>query len=677
MISRLSIFALAAAAIAAPLAAQTVPAQTAPAQPVTGQTAPAPNATPPVQSIPAEALAALPFIRGPVLSPDGTHFAARLTAQGKNWIGVYDLRQNLEQQRPLMIEWGDYDVTWLRWAGNNRLIFGIQVVRPVPMLDMEIPVTRAGSLDLRTGATTPLIGGNGILGDDVIFVDPGGDYVLLSSQDTLTDYPSVDRIDLATGRKTVVQSSRPGVWNWFADGAGVVRAGVEYGENRTRIYYRSGAGQDLRRIDTRRSAQDGSVIDTIRFAGTGDSGYVVTNEVTGRFAVYAFDFATGTRGAPIFEHDAVDIGALTMARDGALLGISYEDDRPRMRWLDPELGRIQGIVDRALPGKVNQILDRSDDASKFLIWSSAADDPGTYYLYDRTARQIHGFASPYGALNDQRFAEVRSVSYRSRDGLTIPAYLTLPPGRPERGLPLIVMPHGGPFARDSWGFDSWVQFLASRGYAVLQPNFRGSTGYGRAHVERGYGQFGTGMIDDMEDGIQWLAGQNIADPARVCIMGGSYGGYAALWAPIRNPQLYRCAISFAGISDVRAMLRYDSRVGTATRYSRAWRRRVEGDGGADLAAISPLQQVARMRVPVLIAHGERDRNVPPAQSRNLVRAMARAGTAVESVFYPQAVHGFTRPEDSADFLRRVEAFLARHNPAGAAPPTLAAPAAPR
>jgi dipeptidyl aminopeptidase/acylaminoacyl peptidase len=212
-----------------------------------------------------------------------------------------------------------------------------------------------------------------------------------------------------------------------------------------------------------------------------------------------------------------------------------------------------------------------------------------------------------------------------------------------------------------------VQFLASRGYAVLQVNFRGSTGYGRAYAERGIGQWGTGMIDDIEDGVDWLVHEGIADRARVCIMGASYGGYAALWAPIRHPDRYRCAISFAGVTDIRAMLRYDSRQFAATRYSREWRRWVEGEAHNDLDAISPFQQAARISVPLLIAHGERDRNVPVSQSRDLVRAIGRAGTGarMESVFYPQAVHGFTRPEDSADFLRHVEAFLARYNPAEA------------
>ena len=361
--------------------------------------------------------------------------------------------------------------------------------------------------------------------------------------------------------------------------------------------------------------------------------------------------------------------SVVIGPDGQALGVTYEDERRRVHWIDPDLQRLQATIDRALAGKINIIRDRSSDGNKVLIWSSAADDPGTYYLYDRTTRQLHGFADPYGSLTRYSFAPVQAVTYRSRDGLTIPVYLTLPAGRPDRGLPLIVMPHGGPFARDSWEFDPHVQFLASLGYAVLQPQYRGSTGYGREFVERGFGQFGSGMIDDMEDGIDWLAGRGTVDPARVCIMGGSYGGYAAMWAPARSPQRYRCAISFAGISDVGSMLRYDARMMSATRYFQDWRRRVEGEQRADLGAISPLRQVARLRVPLLIAHGEKDRNVPVAQSRNLVRALQRSGASVDSVFYPEAGHGFSRPEDSGDFLRRVEAFLARHNPADAAAPS--------
>jgi len=651
--------ALLGASVAGPLAAQ-APTAPAPAPtPATATVAPAAAAGP----IPIEALAAPAYLSEPVLSPDGQRVAARLKHQDKDWIGIWDLRAGPDAP-PRMFQQDDFDVRWLRWAGPERLLIGIQLQRR--LYGIEITVTRTVSLEIATWRATALDTGHGIIGDDVIFIDPRGSYALISTQPTATEYPNVLRLDLVTGRSTVVQRGITGIWNWFADRSGIVRAGVDYSNGRIRLYYRAGPGQDLRRIDSRRYPQDGSVIDMIRFVSDADQGIVVTNAVTGRFAAYRYNFATDTRGEAIFEHPRVDVTSVLMGQDGEVDGVRYEDDRRRVHWLDPTLQRVQASIDRSLPNKVNQMLSSSDDGNRILIWSGAADDPGTYYVFDRAARRIEAFAAPYTGLIDYRFAPVRAISFAGRDGTEVPGYLTLPPGRPERGLPLVLMPHGGPFARDSWDFDPWVQLLASRGYAVLQVNFRGSTGYGRAYVERGYGQLGTGMIDDLEDGVDWLVREGIADPGRVCIMGASYGGYAALWAPIRQPDRYRCAVSFAGVADLRAMLRYDRRLFTASRYHREWQRQVRGDEDSDLAAVSPLQQASRLTVPVLIAHGERDRNVPVSQSRNLVRALtrARAPAPVESVFFPEAGHGFSRPQDSADFLRRVEAFLARHNPAG-------------
>ncbi|HYW17339.1 MAG TPA: alpha/beta fold hydrolase [Allosphingosinicella sp.] len=285
---------------------------------------------------------------------------------------------------------------------------------------------------------------------------------------------------------------------------------------------------------------------------------------------------------------------------------------------------------------------------------------------------MEAFASPYEGLSDRQLSPVKPVRYRARDGLQIRAYLTLPRGAEPKALPLILLPHGGPFVRDSYQFDPLVQFLASRGYAVLQPNFRGSTGFGRDFVERGYGQWGGKMQDDLDDGVAWLASQGMVDPRRVCIAGLSYGGYAALWGAIRNPEIYRCAISMAGVSDVRAMLKYDGRALVATRYSKLWRRKVEGEERRDLAAVSPLQQAARLNVPVLIAHGERDSNVPVDQSRQMIEALKKRGARVQSAFYPNSGHGFTLSADSVDFMKRVEAFLEMHNPAG-----LKAPEGPR
>jgi len=298
-----------------------------------------------------------------------------------------------------------------------------------------------------------------------------------------------------------------------------------------------------------------------------------------------------------------------------------------------------------------------------LVWNASASNPGRYYVYYLGTGKMHLLLTPYDQLVGKKLSAMESVSYRARDGLEVPAYLTLPTGRAVKSLPLIVMPHGGPFVRDEWGYDVDAQFLANRGYVVLQPNYRGSTGYGKAYVEKGMGQWGRAMQDDLDDGVKWLVEQGKVDPKRVCIMGSSYGGYAALWAAARNPEIYRCAISFAGISDVRAMLAYDRRAFSAPRYFRNWRERVQGDRDFDLDTISPLRAVDRVNIPLLIAHGEKDDNVPMTQSRRMHEALNKAKKAHEYVVYPGERHGLQEVSNNVDFLTRVEAFLAKHNPA--------------
>ena len=635
---------------AALLAAQVAPAAYAQAS------ASAPTATP----IPIERLAQLPIIADPVLSPDGTRIAARITDGGRERIGVWRVGDSATAPRTIPAD----NVISYQWAGDERLLVEVHaVVLITGHIILPVPVRRVVSYDLASGRATALGSGGGLY-DEVIFVAPAGHYVLLSTQTAIDTTPSVHRIDLATGASVRVQPPRRGVWSWFADAEGVVRAGVDYDERRTRIFYRATADAPLRLVDSQRVVRDESVIDMIRFVANTERGIVVSNADTGRFAIYEYDFAADVRGPAIFAHPEVDVTRAVIGRDGTVEGVVYEDDRPRTHWFNPALGEIQRSIDRTFPDRTNVIVNRSRDGNRMLIWSSAADDPGTYYVYDRAARRMETFASPLDSLQELRFAPVRHVEYPSRDGVSIRAYLTLPPGRGERGLPLVVLPHGGPFLRDSWIFDQDVQMLASRGYAVLQPNFRGSTGYGRDFVERGYGQLGLGMIDDIDDGVEWLVREGVADARRVCIMGFSYGGYAATWAAMRSPERYRCAISWAGPSDLRAMLRYNSRSFIPDRYVRQIRRQLHGEDRVDLGTVSPLRQTVRLRVPLLIAHGERDVIVPVAHSRDLVAALTRRNAPnIESVFYPKAGHSFTSPEERIDFYRRVEAFLTRHNPA--------------
>jgi len=619
----------------------------------------APAAVPP----PASRYAQPPFLTRALLSPDGTRIAAHLGDMDSGRIGIWTLAKGPDQE-PEIVRVAN--AAAFRWAGNDRLLVdSLTLVINVSSSGISLgPNRRVSSHDL-TGGKSQFLSGAGSDTDEVIFTDPDGRYVLLSSRREKEASPSVHRVDLASGESLPVQAPVAGVWSWHADAAGVVRVGVDYDTRRPRIHYRERAGAPLRRYEPRLKLTDNSVIDQVRFITDSGRGLIVTNYETGRFALYEYDFASDVRGAALFEHPQVDVDSMIIGPSGALEGVRYEDDRPRIRWFDPALVRLQAEIDRTFAGRTNDIVNRSRDGNRVLIFSAGANDAGTYYVFDRAARQMETFASPYDQLHGLPHAEVRPIRYRSRDGLTINGYLTLPRGRGERGLPLILLPHGGPFLRDKWMFDPEVQFLASRGYAVLQANFRGSTGYGRGFVEKGFGQLGAGMIDDLEDGVDWAVAQGIADPKRVCAMGSSYGGYAAIWAAMRSPGRYRCAISWAGPSDLRTMLRHVERGFFARRYFRTFRNQIVGDPPADLQAISPAHHAARLRVPALIAHGKRDYVVPVDQSERLIRALKEARVRnFEQVIYPKSGHDFDDAAEREDYLKRVEAFLARHNPAG-------------
>jgi dipeptidyl aminopeptidase/acylaminoacyl peptidase len=626
----------------------------------------APAQVPPAaaaKSPPAASLYAQPpYLRGALLSPDGTRIAAQLSDGEVERIGIWTLAKGPDQE-PHTISVGG--LTGFRWAGNQRLLvtsISLSIIASSNAIYIG-PNRRVSSHDLAGGKSFFLGSSKGAF-DEVIFTDPDGGFVLLSSQNNIERSPSVRRVDLATEASVLVQPAVKGVWSWHADSRGVVRVGVDYDERRPRIHYRDNAAAPLRRYVPRLKLTDNSVIDEVRFVTETGPGLIVMNGENGRFGLYEYDFAADVRGAALFQHDEVDVDSMVIGPGGALEGVRYDDDKPRTRWFDPALAQLQAEIDKTFAGRTNDIVNRSRDGNRVLIFSSGANDAGTYYVFDRKARRMETFASPYDRLHDLPHADVRPIRYRSRDGLDIRGYLTLPPGRGERGLPLIVLPHGGPFLRDKWVFDPEVQFLASRGYAVLQANFRGSTGYGRAFVEKGFGQLGGGMINDLEDGVDWLAGQGIADPKRVCVMGSSYGGYAAMWAAIRSPARYRCAISWAGPTDLRAMLRHTERGFAARRYFRTFRQQIIGNPATELADISPAQHAARLRVPTLIAHGKRDFVVPVEQGERMIKALTAARVpGVEHVIYPKSGHDFGQADEREDYLKRVEAFLARHNPA--------------
>ncbi|MBC9033326.1 S9 family peptidase [Sphingomonas sp. JC676] len=617
---------------------------------------PAPAADPDPTVPTAADFGAVPMIKNPKLSPDGSLVAAEGLIKGKSVVLIVQP----SGIKPIPVP-DKHRIEWIRWAGSRRLLVSLSTI--TRELEEEQRMTRIVMLDLDTGKQR-FVGPReqGVDGDDIVHIDEGGNFVLLSTQPSIYEYPVVYRVDLATGKSSRVVDAREDVWNWYADPSGVVRAGIAIRDDKWWVYYRDGAKGTFARTKRRDFDDNDAHIDTFEPVVGSDKGLAVAAGDSGRFGLYRYDFKNDQLGEKIYENPVVDITDYDVASDGTVRGIFYDDDKPEVTWLDPEMKKLQAKLDRAVPGHLNRIVSSSRDKMRLLVWSGSAEDPGVYYLYDRTTNHMDLFAEPFPGLGGKRLAPMEPVRYKARDGLELRAYLTLPPGRDPAKLPLIVMPHGGPFARDSWGYDPWVQYLASKGYAVLQPNYRGSTGFGRAFVEKGNGQFGRGMQDDVDDGVKWLAERGTVDAKRVCIMGASYGGYAAMLAAERNPEIYRCAISFAGISDVASQLRYDRKSFSATRYFRNWRDRVRGDKSFELDTISPIKQAAQMTVPILIAHGEDDDNVPLYQSRRLHEALMKLKRPHEYVTYPNEGHGFSDPVHATDFLTRVGKFLDAHNP---------------
>lgn len=625
--------------------------------------APAAGAVPvPARSplIPIERFATLPVLTKPNLSPDGRSIAARSVADDRTTIAIIDADK--PQAQPRAIALGKTTVAALRWAGNDRLLLTVRATEKIAGA-YDLPFLRLIVIDVSSGESRIVDrGSRGTYAGDVLYTDPTGSWALVASQDDDYSYPSVKRVDLATGKAKRVEKARDRVWDWYADEAGVVRAGVANDGQRWTVWYRDKAEDKLRPIRGKFDKDDDSTVD--RFIFRGNNSWVVTNERTGRFGLYKYDIASGAIGAAIFEHPVADLdNVFYEAGSGDIRAIQYEDDRKHLLWMDPDLKALQAKLDRALPARVNLPTDWSLDESRYLIHSEGASDPGRFFLLDRKTNKMHAVVDPYPAIDPAELAETKWVNYTARDGLALSGYLTLPKGREAKGLPLILMPHGGPFERDHWVYDPEVQFLANRGYAVFQPQFRGSTGFGKDFVAKGYGEWGKKMQDDLDDGVDWLVRGGTVDGKRVCIVGTSYGGYAAMWGAIRNPDRYRCAASVAGVSDLERMMSYDKKTFSATRYFKAWRTKVSGENGSDLRAVSPISFADKLRIPILIAHGEADDNVLPAQSRDMVAALTAANAEVESVFYPGGGHGWSKKEDLADWLRRLESFLARYNPA--------------
>jgi dipeptidyl aminopeptidase/acylaminoacyl peptidase len=355
----------------------------------------------------------------------------------------------------------------------------------------------------------------------------------------------------------------------------------------------------------------------------------------------------------VYAHPEVDVDDLVrIGRRQRVVGVTYATEKRQAVYFDPELQALGRSLSKALPGlPLVQFIDSSLDETKLLIRAGSDVDPGRYYVYDKGAKRLAEIMLARPDLENATLAQVKPVTYKAADGTDVPAYLTLPPGSTGKNLPAIVMPHGGPSARDEWGFDWLAQFYASRGFAVLQPNYRGSSGYGDAWFQRNGFQSWRTAIGDVNDAGRWLVAQGIADPAKLAIVGWSYGGYAALQANTVEPGLFRAVVAIAPVTDL-AMFK-QGWAGWST--YKIWSDMI--GSGPHLSDGSPAQNASKIQAPVLLFHGDRDFNVPIRQSRVMADRLKDAGKKAELVVYDNLDHYLEDGQARADMLRRSDAFL--------------------
>lgn len=602
---------------------------------------------------------------GPVISPDAKRLAVHFSQDGREMLVVRALPDG--QPTPIVqLPDPEARLRWLRWVSEDRLLFSVEEPlrsggpppRPRRSRLYAIDADGSGHLHLaRNWVKAILIGRGEFQWEDQVvdFLDSDPDHVLISIRKPTDSYPGVYRLDVSDGGLKPVVPRLDGVYQWYSDHEGQVRAGYGYEHEKYRLFARADAKKKFEPISEYEWAEDHVHFEGFSFEP--QKIYVAKAGEDGVDSLYEYDLTTKTLGPEVFSYPKFNVPAWLEFSDErrVLAEVGYFAEGPERHFLDTEAARVQEILDKALPGTFNRITSESRDGSIAVVRSTSDTQAPRYHLFDRNKKTLAFLFSSLPALDYESLAPMQAVSYKARDGLTIPGYLTLPKDGPSQGLPAVVYPHGGPSARDIRGFDLVTQYLAALGFAVLQPNYRGSTGYGEDHLAAGLQEWGLAMQDDITDGVDWLVESGVADPARVCIYGASYGGYAALMGLVKTPEKFRCAAAYAAPTDLVMLLKHgrgylfsDQNVPYIGSTSKDRQR---------LQETSPLQNVDRIRAPVLLAHGEDDDRVHVAHSTKLAKALKKAGKPVEITIIPDEAHSFRDEARRIEYYARLGSFL--------------------
>lgn len=619
------------------------------------------------------------------LSPDGQSIAATIPLNDRQNLAVLDLKQRAPV---LLTRFTRGDVNSITWATNNRLLYttgdqqGLEFRGDGGLFAVD-----------RDGANPRTLVEPVLVNDKVKFVyrftrvlrriKGSNDEVLVTANDRSEDSQDIYRMNIDSGRKALLSFDSPGfVASWVVDSQLKPRAAISIDMRRKRWWSSVRSPDDKGWITIAEWDEKLQGVIIPRAFDPVDPSVLYVNANVGRDTLAFFKFDTKTMklgemvagtarydlgsfwliGGPLGESGQLLFNGVEEDGPAQLVGLRANLDRPTTVWFDDEGARQQRTVDAALPGAVNTF---DPYKTRSLVRSSSPTNPGAFYWYDRDKRQLEdsGLRVRPG-LDPAWLAPMQYVTWTARDGMKIGGYLTLPRNfKAGSPVPFVLHPHGGPWAKDNWGFDREVQFMANRGYAVLQPNFRGSTGYGAKHLRASYKQWGGAMIDDMLDGVQWAIDQGYADKDRMGVYGASYGGYSALMAMVKRPDWFKWGINYVGVTDM--TVHQDTQPAQLYWDFAELAKAINGDQSLDRAmfeATSPTRQLARINAPVFHVYGGLDRNVDIANGNAIKSAFDKAGKPYEWMFVADEHHGFYQDKNVIEFYTRFERFMLAHTP---------------
>ena len=604
----------------------------------------------------AVAFGTFPDLWGVQMSPNGEKVSfLQMHAQDLPVLKVFDLKTGTINTA-LASTPNEFDIYWCGWANDTRLLCGFYAIERGWM---ALPATRLVAVNA-DGSEQKVLLERKLKKTIALFQDQIIDWLVDEPRHVLVSVPdkrgsSAQRLDIYSGGTAKRTTSKAGVSTWVSDGHGSPRLYHYWSVDEVRWYYRAFGKKRWHLLHKADTADLDDDYYPVGFGDNPDTLYLLKPH-DGRLALWAKDLAQERDDTLVFSHPEVDIGgSVKLGKFNRTVAIAYSTDRWHLHFFDEIVERISDRLGDVFPGKLILVIDESWDRRYYIVHVGSDLDPGTYYRFDTQENQLMAISPQYPLLGERTLAPMKPIHYESRDSAQIPGYLTLPVTESKNSLPAVILPHGGPESRDYWGFDWLPQFLAARGYAVLQSNFRGSGGYGRAWIGEGGFREWKKAVNDLTDGAQHLIDTGVADPNRLCTVGWSYGGYVALLSAVEEAERYRCVVSIAGVTDPTTLIKQYERY-----YNQDVLRAYIGTGKDVLQSGSPMKRASELRAPVLLFHGDLDINVSIDHSKKMAQALKRAKKPVTLITYQNVEHSIRRNEYRIDMLNRIGLFLDAH-----------------